>query len=85
MKMPIEFVVQLIHHDEYPRELLLPESFEEEAYNGNRFLYLSGLARNRKKVSIFRGRFGVYGISGKAWDDFVEENLNDDLKVLHFI
>ncbi|PWA38224.1 hypothetical protein CTI12_AA583670 [Artemisia annua] len=48
--MPIEFVVQLIHHDEYPGELLLPDSFEEEAYNGNRFLYLAGLARNRKKT-----------------------------------
>ncbi|PWA43284.1 hypothetical protein CTI12_AA537320 [Artemisia annua] len=61
--MPIEFVVQLIHHDEYPGELLLPDSFEEEAYNGNRFLYLAGLARNRKKTipAEFVASFGNEG------------------------
>ncbi|PWA59533.1 hypothetical protein CTI12_AA390850 [Artemisia annua] len=61
--MPIEFVVQLIHHDEYPEELLLPDSFEEEAYNGNRSLYLSGLARNRKKTipAEFVAGFGNEG------------------------
>ncbi|PWA34749.1 Peptidase M28 [Artemisia annua] len=62
-RMPIEFVVQLIHHDEYPGELLLPDSFEEEAYNGNRFLYLAGLARNRKKTipAEFVAGFGNEG------------------------
>lgn len=85
MKMPIEFVVQLIHHDEYPHLLELPEVFEEEAYTGNRYLYLSGMSRNRKKVSLFRSRFGIYEIRGNRWDEFVAENLNENVNVLRFI
>ena len=83
--MPIEFVVQLIYHNEYPKELQLPEVFEEEAYTGNSCLYLSGVARNRKKVDVFRSRFGVYELRGKRWNEFVLENLNGNVNVLHFI
>ena len=50
MKMPIEFVVQLIHHNQYPDELQLPDVFEEEAYTRNKHLYLTGIARNQKKL-----------------------------------
>ena len=83
--MPIEFVVQLIHHNEYPDELQLPDVFEEEAYTRNSHLYLTGIARNRKKVVVFRSRFGIYEIRGKRWDEFVAENLNENVNVLHFI
>ena len=47
--MPIEFVVQLIHHNEYPQKLVLPEVFYEDAYTRNRHLYLTGIRRNKKK------------------------------------
>ena len=83
--MPIEFVVQLVHHNEYPLELHLPDVFEEEAFTGNNHLYLSGIAGNRKKVTILRSRFGIYKIKGQRWNEFVAENLNDDVNVLHFI
>ena len=83
--MTIEFVVQLLHHNEYPRELQLPDVFEEAAFTGSTHLYLSGLAGNRKKVTILRSRLGIYLVKGQRWREFVAENLDGNVNVLHFI
>ena len=84
-KMPIEFVVRLIYHDEYPYQLELPEVFYDDAYTGNRHLYLTGIRRNRKKVAIVKVREGVVEIRGKRWYEFVQENMDENVNVLHFI
>lgn len=83
--MPIEFVVQLIHHDEFPYQLVLPEVFYDDAYTGNRHLYLTGIRRNRKKVAIVNVDVGVVEIRGIKWKEFVDENFDEDVNVLHFI
>ena len=84
-KMLIEFVVRLIYHDEYPYQLELPEVFYDDAYTGNRHLYLTGIRRNRKKVTIVKGKEGEFEIRGKRWNEFVEENMDENVNVLHFI
>lgn len=84
--MPIEFVVSLIHHNEYPFKIILPEVFYDDAYTGNSHLYLTGIERNRKKVTVKeKKREGVVEINGQRWDEFVAESMDDDVKVLYFI
>lgn len=83
--MAIEFVVPLNHHNEYPGKLELPEVFLRDAFNGNRYLYLSGIRGNRKKVILVKTRNGPIEIRGQMWSDFVLENLDEDVNLLHFI
>lgn len=83
--MPIEFVVSLIHHNEFPEKLILPEVFYDDAYTGNRHLYLTGILRIRKKVELIKKTEGVIEIRGKIWKEFVAENIDEDVEVLHFI
>ena len=83
--MPIEFVVSLIHHNEYPQQLILPEVFCDDAYTGNRHLYLSGILRIRRKVALIKKNEGVVELRGKIWQEFVADNIDEDVEVLHFV
>ena len=83
--MPIEFVVTLNHHHEYPQKLELPDVFFRQAFNGTRNVYVSGIRGIRKKVTLVVPKNVHVEIRGEKWKEFVEDNMDMDVNVLHFV
>ena len=83
--MAIEFVVPLNHHYEYPKKLELPDVFFRQAFNGTRNVYVSGIRGIHKKVTLVVPKNVHVEIRGEKWKEFVEDNMDMDVNVLHFI
>ena len=84
--MPIEFVVPLDQHNEYPEKLELPDVFYREAFNGNRHMYVYGIRRIQKRVTLVRPKnVPAVEIRGKKWKDFLADNIDMDVQLLQFV
>ena len=83
--MPIEFVVTLNDHNEYPQQLVLPDLFFREAFNGTMNMYVNGVRGIRKKVTLVTQKNIHVEIRGEKWKEFVAENMDMDVNLLHFV
>ncbi|GJW68759.1 ribonuclease H-like domain-containing protein [Tanacetum coccineum] len=62
----------------------LLDVFMDEAFNGNRLLYLTNTRRNRFKVWFVKKQEGIAVLQGKRWRDFALDG-NLEAIMLHFI
>ena len=63
----------------------MPEVYNEEAYNGNKDIYIVSSEGIRYKVSLNTPRYGLWYLDGKKWTEFCKRNLNKDVEMLHFV
>nr|GEW32159.1 hypothetical protein [Tanacetum cinerariifolium] len=64
---------------------VIPEIYNEEAYNGNSALYITSSNGYLYKVILERPNEGLWYLSGTKWTEFCNNNLNENVALLHFI
>ncbi|GKA18391.1 ribonuclease H-like domain-containing protein [Tanacetum coccineum] len=85
---PADQVLATLHNDlKISKSSSVPnllDVFMDEAFNGNRFLYLTNTKRNRFKVWFVKKQEGIAVLQGKRWRDFALDG-NLEAIMLHFI
>ncbi|GJU72908.1 putative nucleotidyltransferase, ribonuclease H [Tanacetum coccineum] len=64
---------------------VIPEIYNEEAYNGNSALYITSSNGYLYKVTLERPNEGLWYLSGTKWTKFCNNSLNENVALLHFI
>ena len=63
----------------------MPEVYNEEAYNGNKDIYIVSSEGYRYRVSLNTPRYGLWYLDGKNWTEFCNRSLNEDVQMLNFV
>ena len=63
----------------------MPEVYNEEAYNGNKEIYIVSSEGYRYRVSLNTPRYELWFLKGKKWTEFCNRSLNEDVQMLHFV
>ncbi|GKA97852.1 hypothetical protein Tco_0825746 [Tanacetum coccineum] len=82
-KMPIEFVTWL-NETTYPDQVI-PEVYNEEAFNGNRVIYIISSEGYRYKVTLETSDEGLWYLTVLKWTEFCNRSLNEIVALLHFV
>lgn len=63
----------------------MPEVYNQQGYNGNEDIYIVSSEGYRYKVKLNIPRNGPWFLDGKRWTDFCNQNLTEDVEMLHFV